>query len=125
MTSELDDLQSRIKQARADGVGDAPPVRPAADIQNRNQGVRAGTELVSSMIAGGLLGYGLDHWFDTRPVWFMTCLILGIISGFWSLYRNLRDMGSEVGFSRAERSLQNPEKPGRETQRFSGTSEED
>jgi ATP synthase protein I len=121
MTSDLDDLQSRIKQARIDGVGDEPPAPPKADIQNRNQGVKAGTELVSSMVAGGLLGYAIDKWFETGPWGFMICLILGIFTGFWTLYRSLKNMGSEVGFTR----LQTPEKPGKETQRFSGTSVED
>lgn len=121
MTSELNDLQSRIRQARAEGVGDDPPPAAKAEVQNRNQGVKAGTELVSSLIAGGLLGYGIDSWLGTGPKGFMICLILGIIAGFWTLYRSLKNMGSEVGFTR----LQNPEKPATETQRNSGTSEED
>lgn len=121
MTHELDDLQSRIRQARSEGVGDDPPKAPSKETENRNSGVKAGTELVSSMIAGGIMGYAIDKWLETGPWGFMICLILGIIAGFWTLYRSLQNMGSEVGFTR----LQKPEKPATETQRFSGTSEED
>lgn len=119
--NDLGDLQARIKQARADGVGDTPPKPQDSATKDRNQGIKAGTELLTSMIAGGILGYGLDEWLETRPLMFMICLILGVFAGFWSLYRNLKNMGSEVGFAR----LHNDGKQGKETQRFSGTSEED
>lgn len=121
MTNDLNDLQSRIRQARSEGVGDDPPVPPSKETQNRNQGVKAGTELVSSMVAGGIMGYAIDKWLETGPWGFMICLILGIIAGFWTLYRSLQNMGSEVGFTR----LQTPQKQAKETQHFSGTSEED
>lgn len=123
MTDNLNDLQTRIKQARAEGVGDDPPpsAAEAAQAQSVNQGVRAGTELVVPMIVGGGAGYALDNWQGTAPLFFIIFFILGVFVGFWNVYRVVNGLGSEIGFVR----LQQKAKQAKETQRFPGTSEED
>ena len=45
--------------------------------------------LPSSIAVGLLIGYYLDKWLGTDPWLLITFLLLGIVSGFYSLLRGL------------------------------------
>jgi ATP synthase protein I len=45
--------------------------------------------LPSSIAVGLLIGYHLDKWLKTDPWLLITFLLLGIVSGFYSLLRGL------------------------------------
>ena len=49
-------------------------------------------DLISSIIVGALLGYGLDKIFLTKPVFFIIFLVLGIITGFYSLFKTVKKL---------------------------------
>ena len=127
MSDDVHDLQSRIRSAHHEGIGEQPPgeelqTHPSgAKPEDVNVGIRAGTELVGAMVGGGLLGYGLDSWLGTGPGCFIGGLILGVFTGFWNIYRLINNMGSAVGFAQLHKSG----KPAKEAQNFKGTSEED
>lgn len=48
-----------------------------------------GIDLVASTVAGGLIGYFLDRYFETSP-WLMIVFgLLGVISGFLTVFKTL------------------------------------
>ncbi|MBI1301985.1 MAG: hypothetical protein GC137_10090 [Alphaproteobacteria bacterium] len=49
-------------------------------IQAEKRSARASSAFLSNIIAGGLLGYGIDWLFDTTPWGMMGFLILGFVS---------------------------------------------
>jgi len=53
--------------------------------------ISVGTMLSSMVVAGFLLGYGLDVWFDTKPVLMVTLGALGFVGGILRVYRLLTD----------------------------------
>ena len=114
MSDELNDLQSRIRDAKA-----APaPVQNSGkdDSAATNTGVRAITDLIVTPVVCGAIGMGLDEWFKTKPVFFIIMAFLGVITGFWNLSRMKDGNDSSVGFKR----LQSKEKTGNKSQ-LSGT----
>lgn len=68
------------------------------DQENMTVGLRAGTELITAIIAGGLIGYGLDRWLDTKPLFLIAMLVLGVITGFVNVWRTTQNMGHSVGY---------------------------
>ncbi len=48
---------------------------------------RASTELLSGVVVGGGLGYLLDKWFHTLPVFFILLLILGVAAATLNIYK--------------------------------------
>lgn len=54
-----------------------------------------GLLLPSSIIVGLFMGYWLDKLLGTRPWLTLTFLILGIVSGFLSLFRGLKKLKIE------------------------------
>lgn len=100
----LDTLEKRLKDARADYRAGYEP--DPKDVKSMSDGARAGVELVGALIGGGLIGYGLDHLFGTSPACFLVFLILGVITGFYNVYKITNGAGTTVGF----KELHGPEK---------------
>ena len=113
MTSpDLDDLKARIQKARTDGVGEPPPPpadSTASDSEGTSKGLRAVADLIGTPVVCGAIGIGLDKWLGTGPFGFIILAFLGVLAGFWGLYRMSEGAGSEVGF----KWLQNKKKEGR------------
>ncbi|MDH5722564.1 MAG: AtpZ/AtpI family protein [Alphaproteobacteria bacterium] len=42
---------------------------------------RAGSEFLASVVAGGLLGFGVDYFFDSAPLGILFFMLMGFISG--------------------------------------------
>lgn len=105
MTSDAKDLQEKLERARREGVGDpteeeiARAAEEHQDTTNMQLGIRAGTELLVGMIAGGLIGYGLDYYFETKPFLFILFLLIGVCTGFMNIYKITQKIGTGVGFA--------------------------
>lgn len=54
--------------------------------------IGVGTQLTSMIAAGFLLGYGLDTWTDTRPLFMIIFGCLGFVGGLIKVYELLRDL---------------------------------
>ena len=55
--------------------------------QAMSLGIRVLSEFVAAIIVGGLLGWQFDKWLGTAPVLLLIFLFIGIIAGFWNVYR--------------------------------------
>ena len=49
-------------------------------------------DLISSIVVGTLIGFGLDKIFSTKPVFFIIFLVLGIITGFYNLFKTVKKL---------------------------------
>ena len=59
-------------------------------------GMRMATELVASVLVGGLIGYGLDYFLGTKPWLFLVFFILGFAAGIVNLMRAYKRMQAEI-----------------------------
>lgn len=48
---------------------------------------RGVTELIAGVVVGGGVGYLLDKWLHTKPIFLALCLVLGLAGGFWNIVR--------------------------------------
>ncbi len=65
------------------------------NIKNKSSyslGLKISMDLVASIIAGTLIGLGMDKFFSTKPIFFLIFLLLGIITGFYSLYKSVKKL---------------------------------
>lgn len=115
--SDLEELQNRIRQARSDGIGEAPPPAPDSgkeDSASTNSALRVIGDLIGTPVVCGALGMGIDNWLDTSPFGFIILAFLGLLAGFWGLYKMSSGSGSQVGF----KQLQTGKKVGKKAQLF-------
>ena len=71
----------------------APPFEPGATMEKpQAKGlllIGVGTMLTSMVVAGFLLGYAVDTWADTRPVFMLLLGALGLVGGFLKVFKLL------------------------------------
>lgn len=60
------------------------PIQPAA---NSEGAWVVASELIGGVTIGGLLGYYLDDYFHTKPLFLLILLILGLISSLYTIYK--------------------------------------
>jgi ATP synthase protein I len=85
----FEDFDARLGKVR-------PPRPPAEEPEpeppNRSfgSGLQAGVEILAGVGGGLLIGWGLDRWFGTRPLFLIAFFMLGAAAGLLNAYRFLR-----------------------------------
>ena len=59
---------------------------------------RVGTELLAGLIIGAGIGWTIDQWLNTTPLFLIIVFILGGIAGIYNLWRVLTGKGLKMGF---------------------------
>ena len=84
----LDDLQKRINDARDHST--LLPKKAASNngtSASERSGLRAGGEILGGILGGLMFGYFADASFGTKPFGLVIGLLLGIVAGFYGVYR--------------------------------------
>ena len=55
-------------------------------------GLKLSLEIISPIIAGVLIGLGFDKFFSTKPIFFICFLLLGIVAGFFNIYKTINKL---------------------------------
>ena len=59
---------------------------------------RVGTELLAGLIFGAGIGWTVDQWLNTTPLFLIILFILGGVAGIYNLWRVLTGKGLKMGF---------------------------
>ena len=95
MSQTPDELGQKIKEAQARQEQGQASSAPKAEGQTpAAKAVRAATDLGAAIFVGGVLGYWIDKWANTRPLFMILLLFAGFAAGFLNLYRS--QMGEQA-----------------------------
>lgn len=98
--TDLETLGEKLKQAQA--RPDAPRGLKPKDNgppQGWALAFRCGTDLVSGLVVGLGIGYGLDTYvFDTKPWLMVVFFFLGAAAGIMNVFRTVQGLGMAVGY---------------------------
>ena len=67
-----------------------PPRIPPTTAVALGQAMNLGLHLVSGVVVGGLMGYGLDWLLGTLPLFLLIFLFLGFAAGLRQIWRQLQ-----------------------------------
>ena len=89
--SAFEEFDARLGKARpekqeAAADGDGPPRL------DYGTGLQAGIEVVAGVGLGTLIGWALDRWLGTMPLFLIVFFLLGAAAGVLNAYRHLRRM---------------------------------
>ncbi len=90
----LDALERRLAERK----GQAGVAIPGADkFHQANQAWRMVIELVSGLVLGFGIGYGLDRLFGTMPILLVVFTLLGLVAGIKTMMRTAKEMATTPG----------------------------
>lgn len=98
----LNYLASRLKAARGQKKTESAPGGRGSQ-SGLGQGLRIGIEMVVSVAVGAGLGYFIDKWVGTAPLFMIVFLFLGFAAGIMNVLRIARGLDEAVGLGRAIR----------------------
>jgi ATP synthase protein I len=87
LSARLKSLDARINQASVQRAESEPRPRPTSESSAIGQAFRLSAEFVSGVLAGGVIGWLVDHLFGSSPWGLILCLILGFCAGMLNLLR--------------------------------------
>lgn len=74
----------------------APPADGAARATALGMAFRVGTEFVAGLLVGGVIGWFLDDWLGTAPLFFLLFLALGAAAAMMNVFRQAYRMNRAV-----------------------------
>ena len=86
-----EDFKTRLKIAKS-------KIKKQAQLDSEKRGsfmgsaFKLGTELVSAVAVGTIIGFILDSWFDTKPWLILLFFFLGSIAGIMNIIRAAKRM---------------------------------
>ena len=87
----LDKLQAQRKEKDRPGQSALP--EGMAAIMGR-----VATELVAGVVVGALIGWALDRWLDTSPLFMLVMFFMGAIAGMLNVWRVFTGRGLAAGY---------------------------
>jgi ATP synthase protein I len=84
--TRIDEVQRRKRSAAKDRP---PPTQMGIAF-------RFSTELVSALVVGGGIGWGLDWLFGTRPILIVVFFVLGAAAGILNVMRAAKEINAEM-----------------------------
>ena len=84
-----DGFDDRLRQARTRQGLDPSPAKGEGGLPVGPWGIgfRAGVEVVSALVVGAAMGFGLDRWLGTFPWLFLVFFVVGGAAGVLNIYR--------------------------------------
>ena len=80
---KLKSLDARIEQAQKDSHAAPSPATDSVKSMHDNPGMRAGSQFVAHVIAGAILGWTIDHFAGTAPIFIASMILLGFGLGIY------------------------------------------
>ncbi|MSP05780.1 MAG: AtpZ/AtpI family protein [Acetobacteraceae bacterium] len=83
-------FEERLRAARQkQGLDPVPKdgAQAGRDASAMGLGLRVGVELVAALVVALLIGWALDRWLNTRPVFLAVFALLGGVAGMINVWR--------------------------------------
>jgi ATP synthase protein I len=91
-------FEQRLRAARErQGLDKPAGAAPSGGAPGWGSGLQAGVELVSAELVAGAIGWGLDHWLHTMPLFLVIFILLGGAAGVLNAFRRFPPAGKVGG----------------------------
>ncbi len=112
MSEDLKNIQNRLSDLKKD-LG-RPDESEKQQVRDDKTDLGRAYELIATPIVCGGIGIGIDYLADTRPVFFIGLAFLGVLAGFWAIYKSSQNIATPLDSKR----LQDSQKKAKQSANF-------
>jgi ATP synthase protein I len=97
-SKRLNDLDDRLRRLRERAPEEEEKVVPRGGNSPQTAygfAFRIGVELVVALAVGGGIGWLLDHWLGTLPLFLLVFFVLGAVAGLLNVFRAAKQMNRD------------------------------
>ena len=105
-----EDFNTRLHRAQEYNKARGRVEKSGSSQSGKGLAFRIGTELVVAVFVGGMIGFLLDMWLNTKPWLTILFLFLGNAAGLLKIFRLTSNQNNTVGFLKNERRPENGDK---------------
>ena len=105
-----EDFDTRLHRAQEYNKAKGRVEKSGSSQSGKGFAFRIGTELVVAVFVGGMIGFLLDTWLNTKPWLTILFLFLGNAAGLLNIFRLTSNQNYTVGFLKKKRGLENGDK---------------
>ncbi len=96
--NRLAEIERRLDQLQADREQKDQPLQLALPDGIAAIMGRVATEMVAGLVVGTFIGWMLDRWLETSPLFLLVMFFLGAIAGMINVWRIFTGRGLAVGY---------------------------
>lgn len=89
--SDAEKIRQQLNDLPIDDYIEKHTAKPKTTVNQATKGYAAVMHVVSGILVGALMGYGIDHFANTLPVFTAILIPLGMIAGFKNMIRALKE----------------------------------
>jgi ATP synthase protein I len=105
-----EELGRKIKEAQErQGQSPGAPIQ-TGETTPAGRAMRAGIDLAAALLVGGFLGYWLDKWLNTKPLFMILLFFMGFAAGFLNIYRSQTGQDFKIGMGTPDKTGHGNEK---------------
>tara|TARA_Y100000590_G_scaffold427937_1_gene538691 strand:- start:91 stop:375 length:285 start_codon:yes stop_codon:yes gene_type:complete len=91
----LKEISTRLEIAKKK-VSKKQTKKNGSNAASIGKALKISTELVAAVVVGATIGYLLDNWFDTKPLFIVCFFLIGIVAGLRNVFRSARKMNDGI-----------------------------
>jgi ATP synthase protein I len=103
LTLTPEELGRKIKEAQAKEEGSAGSPSLSGKTP-AGEAMRAGVDLAAALAVGGFIGYWLDRWLHTTPLFMILLFFGGFAAGFMNIYRSQTGQDFKIGLGELDKT---------------------
>ena len=92
---DFKEISTRLKIAKKK-IANSIQKKDDTNTASFGKAMKISTELVASVVVGGTIGFLLDSWFDTKPLFIICFFFIGVAAGMLNVFKLAKKINEKL-----------------------------
>ena len=92
---KIKEITTRLEIAKKN-INNNQKNNKSSNAASLGKALKISTELVAAVVVGSTIGFLLDNWFDTKPLFTICFFIMGVAAGILNVFKSAKKMQKKI-----------------------------